>query len=369
MTNKKEVKSERVLSIDALRGFDMLWLTGGAGVLTSLFATFNIPGLDFLRTQFEHAKWEGMTFEDIIMPLFMYITGCSMVFSFPKRLEREGKKKVYTHVIFRVSLLWLFGMVYQGRLLNLNWAEVYLYNNTLQAIAMGYLGAALILLVKDLRLQISLTVLCLIIYSVILNFTGGDMSLEGNMASKIDNFVLSTHRHGTEYTWVLSSFNFIVTVMLGVFSGALLKNSKQSKKQRVKYLFAYGVLVLLAGYGLSFYEPCIKKIWTSSFTLISGAWCILLLSLFFYVLDVLELRKGAVFFTVIGSNALFAYLVFGYNRFFNSEIFVKQFVYGTEQYFSMFNSIAYSAFTACLGLILTWLVLFYMQKNKIFLKV
>jgi len=364
--------SQRLLSLDVLRGFDMFFIIGGGVILKKLSALF---GDDFhlaIKQQLSHANWVGLTVEDMIMPLFMFITGCSMVFSFDKRLKIDGLKKVYLHVFQRFSILWFLGMIYQGRLLNLNWEDTRFFSNTLQAIAIGYLACSFILLLKKLHWQIISVIGLLLSYTLLShfypvpNFGAGNFSVEGNLAAYVDNLIMGSHRDGKKYTWILSSLNFTVTVMLGVFSGRLLKNKSILDKQKVLRLLIYGLSTLGAGYSLSLIDPCIKKIWTSSFTLISGAYCILLLTLFYYIIDVVKFRKGLLFFSVIGANAIFVYM---FHRFFKSEAFMHQFLLGLEQFVNSEELKLYPLIKSIAGLGLTWSILYFMYLKKIFIKV
>lgn len=364
-------KPQRLLSIDALRGFDMIWIVGASPVVNSLHDIFDHPVTAELKQQLKHASWEGFTFLDIIMPLFMFITGCSMVFSFEKRLQKESKVKIYLHVLQRVLILWILGMIYQGKLLNLDLDALKLYSNTLQAIAMGYLGSSLLLLIKPLWGQVLGTSVLLFGYWALLNFypvpggTAGDLTLEGNLAAYVDIFVLGQFDDGPDYTWVLSSMTFIVTVMLGCFSGKILKLENRNKREKFLYLVSFGMLLSCSGWLLTLHEPCIKKIWTSSFTLISGGYCVLLLALFYGIIDVLNFRKWAFPFVVVGANAIFAYMVFAYNRFVNPRETAEKFVFGLKPLIGNYYPLTLSL---C-SFFIMWFVLYWMYQKKTFLKI
>ena len=171
-------------------------------------------------------------------------------------------------------------MVFQGNLLDLNWDTLYFYNNTLQAIAVGYLGAVVIMQLDNIKKQILVTLALLILYWLLLHFAGtGNLTANSNLAGEIDTLIFNTHRDGQEYTWLLSSVNFIVTVMLGAFCGKVLMQDKDNIKKLLQLVY-FAMTCLALGYLLSFQDPIIKKIWTSSFTLISGGYCILLLAVF-----------------------------------------------------------------------------------------
>jgi len=369
--NQVQKLTGRLDSIDALRGMDMIWIIGLATVVKELDRWLETPFTHWLQGQMGHAEWEGFTFMDIIMPLFMFITGCSMVFSFSKRLERDGKRKLYMHVLIRVAILWVLGMIFQGKLLDLKWENLQFFSNTLQAIAIGYLGSSLILLCKTLRAQIIWVASLLLIYWALLHFVpvpghgAGVLTVEGNLAAYVEEAIAGIHDDSRAYTWFLSSLTFVVTVMLGCFSGRILNAKETLPKLRLKQLLIYGSATFFGGLLFMLVDPCIKRIWTSSFTLISGGLCILLLALFYWVVDLRKCKWWTYPFVVIGSNPIFAYMIFSYNKFFNSQKFVEQFLRGLKPWLGE----AYPFVMACAGLGFTCYILHVMYKKKIFIKI
>ena len=127
----------RILSVDALRGFDMLWITGGATIFMTLNEAVHSPFTEAMAEQMEHVPWQGFNFLDIIMPLFLFVTGVSMPLSFKKRLQRPQGATLAKHIVKRVVILWILGMIAQGNLLTYDWSQIAFFSNTLQAIAAG----------------------------------------------------------------------------------------------------------------------------------------------------------------------------------------------------------------------------------------
>ena len=155
---QQEKPAGRVISIDALRGFDMFWIIGGERIFASLHDIFDSPATAMIRTQLTHVKWGGFRFEDLIMPLFMFIVGVVMPYSlYKRRLEGQGKARLYLHVLKRTVILFVLGMVAQGRLLEYDLSTLHIFSNTLQAIAAGYIIAAIIMLNLGIRWQIAAT--------------------------------------------------------------------------------------------------------------------------------------------------------------------------------------------------------------------
>ncbi|MHC4585909.1 MAG: acyltransferase family protein [Planctomycetota bacterium] len=302
----------RIMSIDALRGFDMFWIIGGGAIFHGLHDVFDNSTTQWINTQLTHVKWEGFRFEDLIMPLFMFIVGVVMPFAFNKRLERgDSKSRLYRHVIVRFVILFVLGMIAQGRLLEYDLSQLRIFSNTLQAIAVGYLISAIILLNLKLVWQIVTTGALLLLFWAlmmlipVLGHGAGALTPEGNLAIYIDRLILGGFIDGTDppYTWILSGMTFTCTVMLGVFAGHLLRSQKNNT-QKVLLLMSMGVGSLLLGWLWNdrmwiFSFPIIKHLWTSSFVLYSAGWCFLLLALFYLIIDVWGFKKWAFGFKVI----------------------------------------------------------------------
>src|SRR2546421_4592355 len=133
--------STRLLSLDALRGFDMFWILGGEALIHDLARMWNVAPLRFLNGQFRHRRWEGMTFYDLIFPLFVFIVGVSIVFSVSKMLQTQGRARTIRRIILRSVLLYLFGILYYGGL-SKHYQDVRLLG-VLQRVALCYLFTAL----------------------------------------------------------------------------------------------------------------------------------------------------------------------------------------------------------------------------------
>lgn len=149
--NATQPVGQRLASLDILRGFDLFLLVFLQPVLVSLGACVDSSVMNAVLYQFDHEVWEGFRFWDLVMPLFLFMTGVSMPFSFSKYERVESRRFIYKKVLRRFVILFLLGMVVQGNLLGLDLKYIRLYSNTLQAIAAGYLIAALIQLNFSLK--------------------------------------------------------------------------------------------------------------------------------------------------------------------------------------------------------------------------
>jgi len=142
---KKSKKSERLTSIDALRGFDMFWIAGGESVIHTLTNLVGGPILLWCSYELTHSVWNGFTFYDMIFPLFLFLAGTTVPFSFTKRRARGATQgDLYKHVISRVVILVVLGLIYNG-FLNFDW-ESTRYASVLARIGLGWGFAAMIYL-------------------------------------------------------------------------------------------------------------------------------------------------------------------------------------------------------------------------------
>jgi predicted acyltransferase len=375
----KKPLAGRVTSIDALRGFDMFWIIGGWYIFDSLHKALNNPTTAFLMNQLKHVEWEGFVFEDLIMPLFLFIVGVVMPFSFNKRLERgDSKRKLYIHIILRTVVLFILGMIAQGDLLKLDLSKLKIYCNTLQAIAAGYLISAIIILNMRVRWQIVTTVLLLLLFwalMMLVPFPGrlaDRLDQEANLAAFIDRVILDPFDDGLNYTWILSSITFACTVMLGVMAGNVLRTEIPGlRKVRILVFLGIGTLALGALWGGWFFGvgkfyaglfPIIKRLWTSSFVLFSAGLSYLLLAVFYLVIDVWGFKKWAYGFVVIGTNAIFVYML---THLINFRSIASVFVEGLDQFVGPWTDFIH----AVAGFAIVWLILFWMYRKKTFIKV
>lgn len=361
--------SGRLTSIDALRGFDMFWIMGGGLVVQALLTAFLHPVPEAVGRQFTHVPWAGFYCWDLIMPLFLFITGASIPFAMSKHIkDKTGRGAVYLRLLKRFVLLFILGMCVQGNLLKFDPSKIYFYSNTLQAIACGYVIACVAVLNMGIVWQVVSCFALLIGYLLLMQFVpvpghgAGVVLPDANLALYVDSVVLGRFRDtspGYAYTWVLSSMTFGSTVMFGMFSGHILK-SKLPQGRKLVMLVGAGAACTAAGLILGHWFPIIKHIWSSSFTLFSAGLCFLLLAIFYGVIDVLGVRRWSFFFVVIGANSLFTYLF--------SEYLLNGMPKSVGDWFQRMP-IALSSGLGLLILVLLWLLLYYMYKRKWFLRV
>jgi predicted acyltransferase len=374
----------RIASIDALRGLDMFLITGGYCLPVLLGAFFAIP--ESVLAQMRHARWEGFTVWDLIMPLFLFIVGAAMPFSFGKRLaEGQSKRQMYVRIIRRVLILWVFGMVAQGNLLDFDYSKLYLFSNTLQAIAVGYLVASLALMYLPVLGQLALACVLLVGFWLLMMLVpspgcaAGTMQEKLNLARYVDDVILRgfcDRSPDYTYTWILSGLGFAASVLLGVMAGHLLRTSWVAWKKIGGLLLAGGVCLALGwvwagGFGWldTWRFPIIKHLWTSSMVLWAAGWCYLLLAIFYLVIDVLHFRRWAFFFMVLGANAITAYMLHATVDFGH---IANGFVGGIIEHFNKWGG-AWPAWGNALhevtAFAIFWLILLYMYRKRSFVRV
>lgn len=362
---------QRLVSVDALRGFDMFWIIGASSIVLALQNMISSPVTRFLADQFEHADWQGLHFYDLIFPLFIFIIGVSLVFSLTKTLEREGLAATLRRILWRSLLLYLCGMFYHGGLSH-PWPDVR-FSGVLNRIAVTYLFAASLFCFFTTR---GLTWICaglLIGYWALMTFVpirdialtrenlamlaeqSGDTNLAAqfrdkdlvnpttvksspvwaatkkmfygttnwvsgkfdqgrNLSEHLDFQFLPGHFNAYEHEWAepqgyLSTLPSIASCLLGVFAGLLLKSQTLRDRRKVVYLMSSGVAAVVLGWLWSFQFPIIKRAWTSSYVLVAAGYSAILLGIFYQIIDVWRCRKWCQPFVWMGMNPITIYLV------------------------------------------------------------
>ncbi|CCZ81653.1 putative uncharacterized protein [Odoribacter laneus CAG:561] len=372
--------AKRLESLDALRGFDLFFLVALGPLMNSLARAADAEWFNNWMGIFNHVSWEGFSPWDLIMPLFLFMSGISMPFALARYKSMPDKRPLLRRLGKRILLLWIFGMICQGNLLGLNPDKIYLYSNTLQAIAAGYLITALLFLFTRRRTQLITAVLLLLIYWAAMQFIqvdgygGGNYTPQSNLAEWIDKVVLGRFRDTAQlidgkvvvaewyhYTWILSSLNFGVTVLTGLFAGYIAKD-KIEEKRKLKLYFGIGATMVTIGWLWNFQMPVIKTIWTSSMVLVSSGYCFLLMGLFYYWIDYKGHRSGITWLKVYGMNSILAYMLANVIDF---RCIGQSLLYGLQPYMGSYYSFLITLWNVAAIYVILWM----MYKRGIFLKV
>ncbi len=342
----------RIRSIDVLRGFDLFWIVGGAGIARALERMEPNAVTTFLQTQLTHADWEGLRFYDVIYPLFLFLVGCSIMFSLDRARATETRGALLRRILRRGLLLYVFGFIYHGGLAA-RWPEVRL-SGVLQLIAFAYVGAASFYLFFGARVRtlVGATAAILAGYGALLAWTPfPDVALDApslarletqahsqkpadvlrlapgrvsgryeaghNLSNFLDyRFLPGKKVNGAyESQGLLSPLPATAICLLGILTARWLRRSDISPQRQAMGLLLAGVAVLGLGLLWSLSLPLVKKLWTPSFCLVTGGISAVLLAVFHLVIDGWRLERWGTPFLWLGSNSIAIYLGYELIRF------------------------------------------------------
>jgi len=296
---------QRYLALDAYRGFIMIILTSGGFGLAALAQ--RRPEFLGLANQFEHMPWEWIAFWDLIQPAFMFMVGVAMPFALANRMAKgDTRRQLFLHVASRSFrlILWcqILGSIDEGKL---NFQII----NVLAQIGITYFLCYLIMQLK-FRWQAVVAVLILAgHWALFVAFPGTEgpfLSKTTNIGAVIDTWVFG---HPNPDNW--TNINFLtstVTTLFGVWTGQLLQ-SQRTHLEKMRIIAISAVACLLVGLAIHPWNPIVKRICTTSFTIYSTGWILLMLLGFYWVVEVKGYRKWTFPFVVVGANCIFIYSV------------------------------------------------------------
>lgn len=363
--------SSRLLSLDTLRGFDMFWISGGEDLIHVLAKVTGWSWAVSMGIQFTHVDWHGFVVYDLIFPLFLFLAGVSTPFSLGSRLEKGAdRQELLRKVVSRGLILFFLGVIYNNGIFHTEWEKMR-YGSVLGRIGLAGMFAQIIYIYFSQKAQWIWFVSLLIGYWLFMAFYpvpgcgAGLFTMECNPTSYWDTLLMPGHLyleiHDPE--GFVSTIPSIATALMGIFAGNILRKKTTGKQQKALYLAAGGLvsLVLAVLWGTVF--PVNKNLWTSSFVLMAGGWSLLLLSLFYFVVDVLEWRKWTFFFVVIGMNSIVIYMIGDFVNF----GFTAEALFGGILSFFDEGTAAFGKIVAIIAL--KWAFLYVLYRNKWFLKV
>ena len=364
-------KNRRLLSLDALRGFDMFFIMGGGALLLSVSSFFPENVSAFIAEQMGHKEWHGFAFYDLIFPLFLFLAGLSLPFSLSKQLSLgKSRLNISLKIVRRAVLLVFLGVLYNG-LLNFDFENLR-YASVLGRIGLAWAIAALIYLWAGKRVSVVVSVVVLLGYWALLALVKAPdalpevavYSMEGSIVGYIDRLYLPgvLHLGVHDPEGLLSTLPAVVTAMAGIFTGDFVRQKRVKEYSKVGIMLLTSLLLLVLGYlwGLAF--PINKNLWTSSFVAFAAGWSLLLFALFYLVIDVVGLKRWSFFFRVIGMNSITIYLL---QQFFDFHKPVQTLFGGL---ISLFPDIYYPSLYWCCYVLICWLLLYFLYRKSVFLK-
>ena len=370
-TSTPSQTSNRLMSLDALRGFDMFWIIGADSLVYALNRMSQNPATKFLAEQLDHAEWAGFRFYDLIFPLFVFMVGASIVFSLKKIVAESGRAGAMSRVVRRGILLFAIGIFYSGGFTN-PWPDMRLMG-VLNRIAIAYTVAGLLFCFFKPRALVGICAGILIGYWAMMTFVpirdiqlekihlaemseqagdaksaklfrGADNPSAANPSAIKDSptwaeakrmYAATTNRvtgkfeagynvsdhfdfehlPGKKYDLFfdpegfLSTIPAVATCLLGVFAGLILQSGTFTNQRKLAWLLGAGVACVALGWLWNVQFPVVKKIWTSSFVLVAGGYSAILLGVFYWVVDVLKFQKWCQPFVWMGMNSITIYLI------------------------------------------------------------
>jgi predicted acyltransferase len=395
--------TERLLSLDALRGFDMFWIIGADALFQALSQISDRGAVKLVAGQLDHADWVGFRFYDLIFPMFVFIVGVSLVFSLSKALWTRGKPAALWRILRRSALLYFLAFIFYGGFSH-DWPNIRLVG-VLDRIALCYLVAGLLFCFVKRHGLILITIALLVGYWAMMMFIpfpdvrptpGGTLEvcketgftnvaqlnfestdrIKGVFVKGVNlaNYVDQRYLPGMKWdgTWdpegLLSTLPAIATCLLGVLAGLLLQNTEVADLRKVLILAAGGVVCVGLGYAWGLQFPVIKKIWTSSYVLVAGGFSALLLAGFYFIVDVLKFRAWCWPFVWIGMNPITVYMA---NDIIGFQGLAKRFVGGdVQRYLDAHVTPGFGPLlVALLGLTMAIVLCHFLYRKKIFLRV
>lgn len=368
------MNQSRYLSLDVFRGMDVM-----------LMIIVNSPGGRNNWSPLEHASWNGFTLTDLVFPTFLFVVGNAMSFSIGK-YEALGNRAVLMKILKRTAIIFLLGYLsYWFPFFEPNdageWALKPISDTrifgVLQRIALCYGISALIIHYWKTNGAFYFSIFALVAYRFLLS-AFGDLSVEGNAVVKLDTWLIGTSHLYTgegvpfDPEGLLSTLPAIVNVMAGYVAGRFIQQKGQNYETIAKLMMA-GTMMLITAFWWDLFFPINKKLWTSSYVLLTVGIDLLVLPILIFVIDMVGKTKWAYPFEVFGRNTLFIYLL--------SEIVVV--VLWTLQigdrslyrwlYASIYNPIfgeyLGSFLFACSIMGTCWIVGYILDKRKIYIKV
>jgi len=367
-----EPQQRRLLSLDALRGFDMLWIIGAEDVVHQLARWKKTEWLESWATQLSHVRWDGLRAYDLIFPLFMFLSGIALPFSFEGRLARGESQKGVTvrKIIVRTLVLVILGLIYNGLLSGRPGPPR--LPSVLGQIGIAWGIAACVQLATRHAWQrialaagviATITVLQLLI--PVPGYGAGQLTPTGAINTWLDRALVPGRLHGGTFDpeGLLCIFSASSLTLAGAATGSFLKKAGTYNWRLCGGIaFGGGLSTALGALSWNLSYPPVKALWTGTFDLLAIGISAILFSLFFGAIDVLRWQKWALPLRVIGVNSLTIYLLTA----------LIDFEKPAQYLFGRLASAAGDAKGVVLAMavvLIEWLLLGFLYRKRIFLRV
>lgn len=373
-------EKKRILSIDALRGFDMMWIAGVDKVLKRAGAAMNNDFGVAMAAQMKHVDWAGLHIIDLVFPTFVFLAGASWPFSLDSQ-RRKGStdRQIFRRIVKRFLILVALGLLYH-RFFKFDFAHC-IYNSVLGRVGFGWaVAAATLLFCKRLKTVVWISVgifaaywLAGLLIPLAVNPPGVCpwAPREVAVGRIVDNWLWGGLSHvfgpgflGVQRQNVFAAFGCISSAFLGMYAGLILKRDAWSPARKSGMLALFALALGLGG-GITLLTgcPCVKPSWNPTYILVSGSIATGLLALFHWLIDVKGRVAWSFPFRVIGMNSITIYLFY---RMANLEYTSKFFLEGTASFFPKPWA---ETVTAAGAAALAWLAMYWLYRKKIFIRV
>ena len=394
---EKALPAQRLDSLDAYRGFDMLLMMGE--VLDFWKVSQNLPDSGFWRFLAHHqthTEWIGCTLHDMIQPSFSFLVGAAMPFSLASRAARgQTFGKMAGHALWRALLLILLGVF----LRSMGRPQTYwTFEDTLSQIGFGYFFLFLLGFRSMIWQWAALGFLLVGYWAAFALYPAAPSSFDyaavsvpsnwphlltgfqshwnknSNLAWAFDTWWLNLFPRESKFLFndggysTLSFIPTLGTMVLGLIAGGVLKSQQRQTWEKAKWLLIAGICSLLAGAAVGWLGICpvVKRIWTPSWVLFSGGWCFLFLATFYALMDICRYKRWAFPLVVIGMNSIAAYCIDHL-----CEDFIRSNLTTNlgRHFYDLFGKAYAPLFFGALTLLVFWLLLFWMYRRKLFLRI
>jgi predicted acyltransferase len=389
--------TERIASIDVYRGLVMLLMMGE--VLSLKHVSTTLPDSSFWRFLYfnqDHVQWFGCSLHDMIQPSFTFLVGAVLPFSISSRLKKGATyQSLLKHAIVRSIILICLGIFLRSMYSKQTY---FTFEDTLTQIGMGY-TFLFILGFYSPRVQLIVLVTILVGYWLAFalyplpgagfdyasagvsqhweyNFNGfaAHWNKNTNLAWAFDRWFLNLFPRESPFLFnaggysTLSFIPTLGTMILGLLAGNQLK-ADTTKQQKLKFFIITGLTLAVLGLLLHFtgITPIVKRIWTPGWTIFSGGICFLFLAFFYGIIDVAGKKRWSFFLLVIGSNSIAAYVISdgGLRELISNSLHIH-----LGQTYDQLFGVAYSTLVnGILVLFVIWLILYWMYRKRIFIKI
>lgn len=372
LADERPVPAKRLLSIDTLRGFDMLMIAGAGAFISTLHGKTGWAWVDAVALQFEHPRWNGFAFFDFIFPLFLFIAGLTIPFSISKGVQSGAtKSELYKKAFRRMIILIALGILYKNAPIPfLEWSKIRMVSVLGRIGFAGFITVVLYLNFDFKKRIFWIAGLLLFYYAALFlipvpGYGAGDLSFEGNLSGWIDRtFLPGRLLQGTyDELGLFTQIPALCLTVLGSLGGDILRKKNIGEYKKLTHLALAGMICLVIALIWSLHFPINKHLWTSSFIMLTGGMAFLSIGLFYWVIDILQVRRWTFFFIVVGMNSLTIYLAYRFIDFRHTSrlLFEGLYIHAAEKWHPVFQSLG--------ALALVWVFLYVLYRLKVFVKV